>query len=215
MSIKNNRSSAVLTTLSLVTMAISSIGFSAPGFADTHIVRVDANTGIAYNSAMSSYRTLDGGEKSGWKQSNDTVGKIGGWRTYANEAYQANKRMDDEQMDGVETGASSAEKNVEPVESIATPSAVPLREVTKTIIYDDNKNMTTNEPMTSDSQAPKPVAGLSHQSVTDKHRRYKEITLQDWKASNDRVGEIGGWRTYAKEAYEANKKMAEEIGANQ
>ncbi len=118
-------------------------------------------------------------------------------------------------MDGVETGASSAEKNVEPVESIATPSAVPLREVTKTITYDDNKKMTTNEPMTSDSQAPKPVAGLSHQSVTDKHRRYKEITLQDWKAANDRVGEIGGWRTYAKEAYEANKKMAKEAGANQ
>ena len=214
MSMHNNRNSAVVTTLSLMAMAVSSIAISTTGFADSHIVRVDANTGITYNSAMSNYRSLDGSEKSGWKKSNDTVGKIGGWRTYANEAYQANKQLDEAQMDGVETAETAVESNVEPIEPVATPTAAPVPELEMTKL-DEKKMMATNTLMMRDSQTPKPVAGLSHQSATDQHRGYKEITLQDWKAANDRVGEIGGWRTYAKEAYEANKKMAEEAGANQ
>ena len=196
MSSHNKTNNAVFTTLSLVAMAVSGIVNSVPGYADSHIVRVDANTGITYNSAMSNYRALDDSEKNGWKQSNDTVGKIGGWRTYANEAYKAKKRMDEAQIDDVVTAETA-----EPVSDLEMSNL-------------DEKKMATNTPMTRDSQTPRPILGLSHQSATDQHRGYKEITLQDWKAANDRVGEIGGWRAYAKEAYEANKEMVEEAGAN-
>ena len=32
------------------------------------------------------------------------------------------------------------------------------------------------------------------------YRGFGEQALVDWKAANDRVGRIGGWRTYAREA---------------
>lgn len=208
MSILNTKNSAVFTSLSLIAVTVSGLSFSSTGLADSHIVRTDANTGITYNSALSNYRTLDGNEKNGWKQSNDTVGKIGGWRTYANEAYQANKRMNE-----VETSEAAITESNEPMESEVTATAVPIPELTKTK-NDVTKKMAENESMTPKIKT-QPIVGLSHQSVTKLHREYREITLQDWKAANERVGEIGGWRTYAKQAYEANKKMAEKAGANQ
>ena len=214
MSIFNNKNSAVITSLSLMAIAASGLSFSTTGLADSHIVRVDANTGIKYNSALSNYRAMDDSEQSGWKQSNDTVGKIGGWRTYANEAYQANKRMDEEKMSEVEASETSVDESVEPEASAVTASAVPVPELTMTK-NDDTELISENESMAPKIKTPKPIVGLSHQSATNLHRAYKEITLQDWKAANERVGEIGGWRTYANEAYQANKKMAEEAGANQ
>ncbi len=204
MSIYNNKKCAVFLTASITVMGV----VSAPGFADTHIVRVNANAVITYNSAMSSYRPLES-EKSDWKQSNDTVGKIGGWRTYANEAYQANKRMSEPQMSGIETVESGV---VDGKESVATASAVPVPDLTMAKPI-GGEMMETKEPLTRESHSQKPIVGLSHQSATNLHRNYREITLQDWKAANNRVGEIGGWRTYAKEAYEANKRMTEEAGA--
>lgn len=206
MNIYNNRNSAVFLSASITVMSV----VSSPGLADTHIVGINANASITYHSALSSYRTLES-EKSDWKQSNDVVGKIGGWRTYANEAYQANKRKTESEMILTEQVETPIEKGSE---SVATAAAVPVPEftVTKTI---DRNMMETNKSMTTDIHSQKTVTGLSHQSATDLHRNYREITLQDWKAANDRVGEIGGWRTYAKEAYEANKRMAEEAGVNQ
>ncbi len=32
------------------------------------------------------------------------------------------------------------------------------------------------------------------------YQRWRDEPLQDWRASNDRVGEIGGWRTYLRDA---------------
>lgn len=40
---------------------------------------------LHYRSAFSDYRPLTDG-KLGWRQANDEVGRIGGWRTYAREA---------------------------------------------------------------------------------------------------------------------------------
>lgn len=40
---------------------------------------------VAYRSAFSGYQPLADG-KVGWKEANDEVGRIGGWRTYAREA---------------------------------------------------------------------------------------------------------------------------------
>ena len=40
---------------------------------------------------------------------------------------------------------------------------------------------------------------LSYRSALSGFEAYKEQSVQPWKAANDKVGEIGGWRTYAKE----------------
>ena len=41
-----------------------------------------------YRSAFEGYQPFDEGKLLPWKASNDTVGKIGGWRAYAREAQQ-------------------------------------------------------------------------------------------------------------------------------
>jgi hypothetical protein len=45
-----------------------------------------------------------------------------------------------------------------------------------------------------------PVPPLRHDSVTAHHRPLAEPPVAPWKASNDTVGRIGGWRAYAREA---------------
>ena len=40
---------------------------------------------------------------------------------------------------------------------------------------------------------------LSYRSALSGYEAYKEQSVQPWKAANDKVGEIGGWRAYAKE----------------
>ena len=42
----------------------------------------------AYRSAFQGYQPFDEGKLLPWKESNDSVGKIGGWRAYAREAQQ-------------------------------------------------------------------------------------------------------------------------------
>ena len=54
----------------------------------------DPNTAIptmVYVSPFSDYRPLGEDKNTAWKDANDTVGKIGGWRAYAREAAQAMK----------------------------------------------------------------------------------------------------------------------------
>ena len=46
---------------------------------------------IVYISPFSEYRPLGEDKNTAWKDANDTVGKIGGWRAYAREAAQAMK----------------------------------------------------------------------------------------------------------------------------
>ncbi len=215
---KNNR--AVIAPLSSIAIAIGALGFTATVLADSHIVRRDLNTGVTYNSAMINYSSMDGSSKGAWKQANDTVGKIGGWRTYAKEAYEASKRMDEKKISDVETSESAVEAmaneetNVESVVNEELKSEVVSAE--PAMAKSDDKKMEANSKTKPSSRmTPQPIVGLSHQSATDMYRSYEEATLKEWKAANDRVGEIGGWRTYANEAYQANKKMAEEAGASQ
>ncbi len=41
---------------------------------------------------------------------------------------------------------------------------------------------------------------LRYRSAFEGYRRYADEPVTPWKAANDQVGRIGGWRTYAKEA---------------
>lgn len=36
------------------------------------------------------------------------------------------------------------------------------------------------------------------------YQTWRDEPLQDWRASNDRVGEIGGWLTYLRDAQQGN-----------
>lgn len=49
--------------------------------------------------------------------------------------------------------------------------------------------------------APSP-ARLEYRSALEGYQSYTDEKLLSWKESNDRVGSIGGWRVYAKEAQE-------------
>jgi hypothetical protein len=49
-----------------------------------------------------------------------------------------------------------------------------------------------------DARAPVPAA--SHVSPWGRYRAWRDTEVGDWKAANDTVARIGGWRTYAREA---------------
>ena len=46
---------------------------------------------VQYQSPFADYRPLGEDKNAAWKDANDTVGKIGGWRAYAREAAEALK----------------------------------------------------------------------------------------------------------------------------
>ena len=51
---------------------------------------------------------------------------------------------------------------------------------------------------------------LSYRSALSGFDAYKEQSVQPWKAANDKVGEIGGWRTYAKEMHQTAPATGQE-----
>ena len=61
-------------------------------------------------------------------------------------------------------------------------------------------------PGTADGVAeeslPRPKAPVFRSPISS-FKRFEDIDSPEWKAANDRVGEIGGWRVYAREAFES------------
>lgn len=56
---------------------------------------------------------------------------------------------------------------------------------------------------------------LLYQSAFDNYQPYAAPAIGSWKQANDTVKEIGGWRTYAKEATEEKKeKSLESVQTN-
>jgi len=53
-------------------------------------------------------------------------------------------------------------------------------------------------PDPSDAKAV--VAPTQYRSTFDGYRKLQEEKIESWKALNDNVGRIGGWRVYAKES---------------
>ncbi len=54
-----------------------------------------------------------------------------------------------------------------------------------------------------------PAEALHFESVFDGYAPYAHQPVAPWRQSNDRVGEIGGWRTYAREAAQPEEKGAQ------
>ena len=59
-------------------------------------------------------------------------------------------------------------------------------------------------PDPRDANAPVPPA--MHQSPFAKYRPFAAEVLGPWRDANDEVGRIGGWKAYAREAYEATRQ---------
>lgn len=51
-----------------------------------------------------------------------------------------------------------------------------------------------------------PVPPVVHQSPFAQYRPFAAEVLGTWKAVNDEVGRIGGWKVYAREVYEETKQ---------
>ena len=48
--------------------------------------------------------------------------------------------------------------------------------------------------------------GVQFKSSFSEYMPYAEQSIESWREANDRVGEIGGWRAYAKEAQLTRKQ---------
>ena len=53
----------------------------------------------------------------------------------------------------------------------------------------------------ADTEAPQPSlpTKLQYSSAIGAYQTYADQQVQSWREANDRVGQIGGWRAYAKE----------------
>lgn len=74
--------------------ALSTAAFTAhaqPGAPATRSDPLDPKASVpslTYQSSFTQYRRLDDGKPVSWREANDTVARIGGWRVYAREAQQ-------------------------------------------------------------------------------------------------------------------------------
>ena len=67
----------------------------------------------------------------------------------------------------------------------------------------------SSQPATPDAKNAASAAGtLSYRSVFADYRAYSEQPVVSWVDANDTVGKIGGWRTYSREAGQADDSPA-------
>ncbi|MGG2396858.1 hypothetical protein ACJRW5_07890 [Pseudomonas sp. SH1-B] len=69
------------------------------------------------------------------------------------------------------------------VVALALPSALPAVQ---------------SDPLDAEAAVP----AQDYQSPLNDYRGQRDETLQDWRAANEEVGRIGGWRTYSMEGWE-------------
>jgi hypothetical protein len=63
---------------------------------------------------------------------------------------------------------------------------------------------TPPNPLDARAAVPRAV----HESAFRLYRGHADVTLTPWKEANDNVGRIGGWRSYAREAAQAEASDA-------
>lgn len=75
--------------IACISMGFGQANATGPDPADSNTV----NPPTIYRSPFADYRAHGEDKNTPWKDANDTVGKIGGWRVYAREAADAMKAM--------------------------------------------------------------------------------------------------------------------------
>ena len=61
--------------------------------------------------------------------------------------------------------------------------------------------------MVSASLRAETIPNLNYESAFQGYEGYKPVEQADWAKANNKVGEIGGWRSYAREASETEKSQ--------
>jgi len=56
--------------------------------------------------------------------------------------------------------------------------------------------------------------GVQFKSSFSEYVPYSEQSIESWREANDRVGEIGGWRVYAREAYQTRPQGEPDTSAS-
>lgn len=67
-------------------------------------------------------------------------------------------------------------------------------------------------PSPDPTRADAPQGPLAYRSPFEGYRPHRDITPGPWRAMNDEVARIGGWKAYAREAHEAATTKAPSEG---
>jgi hypothetical protein len=81
---------------------------------------LDASASVppfVYRSTLSTYRRLGNDQPVPWREANETVGRIGGWRAYAREASEPA---------ATESAAPAATRPSQPARPASAPSMTPM-----------------------------------------------------------------------------------------
>jgi len=90
--------------------------------------------------------------------------------------------------------------------SISHGSALPLWPLLSLALLAVATTAQAAPPNPADASLPSP---LQYTSAISTYQAYADTQVQPWRESNDNVGRIGGWRTYAKEATATSKTAPE------
>ncbi len=71
-------------------------------------------------------------------------------------------------------------------------------------------NAQTNAPAASNTSAAVPPAPFK--SAFEGYQAYSDDKMTNWKAANDEVARIGGWREYAKQAQQPENTPSSKAG---
>jgi hypothetical protein len=104
---------AALTALTLTVQVQAQAQAAAPNSRPDPLDPQASIPTLRYQSSFAAYRRLDDGQLISWRDANDTVSRIGGWRVYAREAQQP------------DPAAAAAPSASAPVASPARPAAAP------------------------------------------------------------------------------------------
>ena len=158
---------------------------------------------LRHDSALEGYAGYDESNAPGWGEANDRVGEIGGWREYAKELYTpAPEPVSAESESTPEPEMGSAETRPATAAKPAGDRPMPV-DPAKAIAPENGER--ESAPSVS-------KATLEHDSVLADYARYEESDGPNWIEANERVGEIGGWREYAKELYEPAPTTSDDGG---
>jgi hypothetical protein len=58
------------------------------------------------------------------------------------------------------------------------------------------------------------VSGQADAAPFEHYQGWRDEPLQDWREANQRVGEVGGWRTYLRESQQADDGGMDRSGAH-
>lgn len=152
---------------------------------------------FGFDSVLDTHTAYDEVDGPSWIEANRRVGEIGGWRTYARELFEASQGEDDEAID--ESGGGESMSSPRPEEEPRSEAGV-----------DGARPESPDRSAMAGGGVPRaaPAAGTPEREVAGSAAS-DPVERSGWIAANDRVGEIGGWRTYARELFESSSSEGE------